>query len=182
MVWLLWFAYFWATYVITTWLPTLFVNDGYTQAQAITATKYLTFGAMLGAIVLGLLSLRLVLSSMIAVLLYVAAGLVAAWVLFDFDLMTQQLILCALGFATASNYGLYAIVGGIYPPEIRATGLGSALGVGRAGGMLSPIFVGFVVAAGWNLQEMMLTLVVSAFALAATLVLLVTQRQRRLAP
>ena len=36
-----------------------------------------------------------------------------------------------------------------YPVRVRSTGVGWALGIGRGGGILGPLFGGWMVAAGW---------------------------------
>jgi hypothetical protein len=42
----------------------------------------------------------------------------------------------------------YAIVAGVYPQAVRASGSGLAVGVGRIGAALGPILGGFVLASG----------------------------------
>ena len=87
-IWLLWFAYFWASYLVVNWVPTLLVYDGYTQAQGIDALTYFTTGALIGAILLGFLSARFLLTPMIAGMLLVSGVLVALWVLVDFSFLS----------------------------------------------------------------------------------------------
>jgi len=43
--------------------------------------------------------------------------------------------------------GFWAVAARLYPPEIRSTGVGWALGVGRVGAVLGPIFGGILVGA-----------------------------------
>jgi AAHS family 4-hydroxybenzoate transporter-like MFS transporter len=44
---------------------------------------------------------------------------------------------------------LNATAGHIYPPRMRATGVGWGIGVGRVGGVIGPLIAGALVAAGW---------------------------------
>ena len=50
---------------------------------------------------------------------------------------------------------LNATAGPIYPPRMRATGVGWALGVGRVGGILGPLIAAALVAAGWSTQAIL---------------------------
>ena len=45
---------------------------------------------------------------------------------------------------------LYAIVPAVYPTELRNTGAGLAIGIGRCGAILSPYLAGVLLAAGWK--------------------------------
>ena len=50
----------------------------------------------------------------------------------------------------AAFTSLYALVPGLYPPGVRASGTGLALGVGRTGALLGPYAGGLLIAAGWG--------------------------------
>ena len=174
-VWLLWFAYFWASYLVANWIPTLMVYNGYTQAQGIDALPYFTTGALIGAIALGFASARFLLPPMVSGMLLIAAVLVTGWVTIDFEFSVQKLILGAVGFMLSASYGVFPIVASIYPARIRATGIGSGTGFGRVGAILSPLITGVVAAAGWSLEQMMLTLLVPAVIIAGLLVVSVAR-------
>jgi MFS family permease len=45
---------------------------------------------------------------------------------------------------------LYAIVPLIYPAQVRNTGTGLAIGVGRMGAVIGPYLGGLLIAAGWQ--------------------------------
>ena len=46
--------------------------------------------------------------------------------------------------------GLYALVPTVYPPTVRATGAGLALGCGRLGATVGPFLAGMLIAGGWS--------------------------------
>jgi MFS family permease len=46
--------------------------------------------------------------------------------------------------------GLYAVGPTLYPTAVRATGMGSAIGIGRFGAILAPILSGALLDAGWT--------------------------------
>ncbi len=173
--WILWFAYFWASYLVVNWVPTLMVYDGFTQAQGIDALTYFTTGALIGAIALGFLSARFLLPPMVAGMLLMAALLIALWVTVELSFAVQKLVLGVVGFMFSASYGFFPIVAAIYRPEVRATGIGWGSGFGRVGAIVSPLLTGFVVAAGWALDQMMLTLVVPTLLLSAVLAVTVSR-------
>jgi MFS transporter, AAHS family, 4-hydroxybenzoate transporter len=51
--------------------------------------------------------------------------------------------------------GLNALAAELYPQEIRSTGIGWALGVGRVGSITGPVCGGLMLAAGWVLTEIL---------------------------
>ena len=177
--WLLWFAISWSSYLVVNWVPTLMVYEGYSQAQGIDALTYFTSGALSGAIALGFLSARFLLAPMVAGMLFIAGGLITLWVTIDLTFFAQKMVLAVAGFMFSASYGFWAIGGAIYSPEVRATGLGWGSGFGRVGAILSPLITGYVVAAGWELDQMMLTLLVPALLLGAVLVVGVTRQGRQ---
>ena len=52
--------------------------------------------------------------------------------------------------ANAAMAGLYAVGPTLYPTAVRATGMGSAIGVGRLGAILAPILSGALLDRGWT--------------------------------
>jgi MFS family permease len=48
--------------------------------------------------------------------------------------------------------GLYAVAGKMYPTEVRSTGIGWAIGLGRSGAVIGPAMAGFLIAAGVSMS------------------------------
>ena len=57
-------------------------------------------------------------------------------------------VLLAGVFVFSSQVLVYALVGHLYPPEIRGTALGMSAGVGRVGAIVGPSISGALVTAG----------------------------------
>ncbi len=169
-LWVLWFALNWSSYLLANWVPSLMVHAGYSPAQGIDALTWFTTGALIGAVVLGLLSARFLLAPMVAGMLVMAGALLAGWVTIDLAFVTQKIVLGVVGFMFSASYGFWAIAAANYPPRIRATGVGWSGGFGRLGAIVSPLVTGYVVAAAWELDHTMLTLLVPAVLLAAGLI------------
>jgi MFS family permease len=51
--------------------------------------------------------------------------------------------------SNAAMSGLYAVGPPLYPTEVRATGMGFAIGVGRFGAIVAPILSGALLDRGW---------------------------------
>jgi AAHS family benzoate transporter-like MFS transporter len=70
--------------------------------------------------------------------------------------LPSGLLFVLVGIAGACTIGTTILVNAYtatyYPAGMRATGLGWALGVGRLGAILGPIYGGFVLASGWGLE------------------------------
>jgi len=59
-----------------------------------------------------------------------------------------------LGFGVQGGFvGLYAVAARMYPTQIRSTGVGWAIGMGRVGGIIGPIIGGLLIAIGLNMTE-----------------------------
>ena len=59
--------------------------------------------------------------------------------------------------------GLYAIAAKVYPTSFRSTGVGWAIGLGRAGAVIGPGVAGFLIAAGFSMSANFYIFSVPAF-------------------
>ena len=48
--------------------------------------------------------------------------------------------------------GLYAVAAKVYPADIRSTGVGWSIGLGRIGAVIGPGVAGFMIAAGLSMS------------------------------
>jgi len=72
---------------------------------------------------------------------------------------------CVVGGQGAVN-GLAATY---YPTNLRSTGVGSGLGVGRVGGIAGPSIARFLLMAGWMPRELFYAAAIPAFVSATTM-------------
>ena len=78
------------------------------------------------------------------------------------SLQASQTILMTLifviGISLQGGYtGLYAVAAKIYPIEIRSTGVGWAIGLGRLGAVIGPGVAGYMIATGISITTNFLT-------------------------
>lgn len=131
-------------YALGNWLPKLMVEAGYDLSTSLVFLLALNIGGMLGAIGGGYLADRFNLAKVLCTLFL--SGAIALFLL-SYSLPTSVLYIC-IAIAGAASIGgqilLLAYMSQFYSSNIRATGLGMALGVGRLGAILGPILCGWL--------------------------------------
>lgn len=170
-LWLIFFCLFWVVYIMIKWMPKLFVDMGFTISEAIYVITVAGLGSLIGPMVLSAIVNRFELRKLvIASLLITAAAFLALGTLKPTSISVLMASLLAINFLnTCSMMGLYAIATNSYPTPMRASGLGYSIGIGRLGAVVSPVVVGFLVAAKWGVFSVFLLLVVPMLILGALL-------------
>lgn len=134
---LLWLCYFFTllvVYMLINWLPLLLVEQGFQPSQAAGVMFALQMGAASGTLMLGALMDKLRPVTM-SLLIYsgMLASLLALGTVSSFNGMLLAGFVAGL-FATGGQSVLYALAPLFYSSQIRATGVGTAVAVGRLGG------------------------------------------------
>jgi MFS family permease len=150
----LWTAFFCVMvsfYFALSWTPQLLVSAGLDPKEGISGGVLLNLGGVVGALVLGLLaarvgSFRIVSATMVAG----ALAMVVFALLAHGRNLSMALALVVGYFIFGAMVGLYAIMPAVYPTEVRNTGAGLAIGVGRCGAIVSPFLAGVMLEAGWK--------------------------------
>lgn len=151
-LWATFFFCFICLYFLMSWLPKLVINSGLSESMGIYASIALNGGGAIGILTLGFFTRRLALSVLIAIFLLVAAvGMTAIKLFTSPDLFLGYLFV--LGFLLQGGFtGLYAIAAKLYPVEIRATGVGWSIGLGRFGAVVGPYVGGLLIAASVSME------------------------------
>lgn len=162
MLWGLLFTAFWSSYFLINWTPQLFVIAGYSLSDSITALSLVTFGGLIAAWIVGAISPHVPVAKTISLLLFASVIVMGAYTFaMPTNLTLILIIMFIIGFcvngALTALYGLVAIA---YPIEIRATGIGWALGIGRLGAIASPIAAGFMVTQGVGMYGLLIVLAI----------------------
>ena len=151
-------ALLWATFIgvcvavsfFTNWLTLIITHAGKPTDVGVNAIAVYSAGAMLGGLVLPLLTrvwrtnVVLLASIVGAVVTCVGMGLVLPLS------NTVVLVMATISgvFVSGAFFMLYPPAARFYPTHIRSTGIGSAVAFGRIGNMLSPAAAGFMLQAG----------------------------------
>jgi len=156
MIWVSYFFTLMVVYILINWLPSLLVGQGFSGSQASWVMLALQFGAAAGTLLLGWVMDRLPAWALSA-LIYL--GILAS--LTALGMATQWHSMLAAGFvagffATGGQCVLYALAPHFYRPSIRATGVGSAVAIGRLGAMSGPLVAGKMLALGTGTTGVMM--------------------------
>jgi AAHS family 4-hydroxybenzoate transporter-like MFS transporter len=123
------------------WLPSILAGAGLGPSVASTSITLFNLGGVAGAIFGGITIRRL--GSRATMLTMAAAGIAGLIVLSrtSVDGTTVVRVLVLLTFCgamiNAVQTTMYALAAHVYPTEIRATGVGTAVSIGRSGAILS---------------------------------------------
>ncbi len=136
-------------YGLNTWLPKIMGEAGYSIKAGTGLLLALNVGAVIGLLIAGALSDAR--GNKPTVLLWF--GLAAVFLaLLSIKLQSTALVYAAVIltgiFVFSSQVLVYALVGHLYPPEVRGTALGMSAGVGRVGAIVGPSLGGALVTAG----------------------------------
>jgi benzoate transport len=140
-----------AFYFVLSWMPKLLVDLGLSVRGGISSSVFMNMGGILGGVGYGVIAVNWG-RRRVAVVAMLLAFVTA--VSFGFAPLVLSLLLIGSSivgvFMFAAFTSLYALVPGLYPPGVRASGTGLALGVGRTGALLGPYAGGLLIAAGWG--------------------------------
>ena len=126
---------------------------GFGAAQAGQVLVWANLGGAVGAILLGLLTSKLNLRLTMIPVLILAFVMVSVFGIGYSDLSTLALVSAATGFFTnAGVVGLYGLMAQAFPANVRASGTGVVIGIGRGGAALSPVVAGLLFTNGVSLQ------------------------------
>ena len=146
-----------ALFAFSTWLPSLLNARGLTPRQIVGITGAFQGGGLVGSLIFARLILRFRPFLMIAVgylassvFLVVFSRMPAIYpMLFVSGLVAG---ICLVGTQNLLN----AMSAQLYPPAIRSTGVGWAIGVGRTGAILGPSIAGLLLAFHFSGADMFL--------------------------
>lgn len=170
LVWLSFFIVMFGFYFVMSWTPKLLAATGLTAEQGVTTGVLLSLGGILGAMVLGLLASRFAIHKALAVFMLITAALLCVLVAGSKQLwLSYSLAFCIGMFSNGCVAGLYAIAPMVYGSDVRATGVGWGIGIGRIGAIVSPLVAGSLLDAAWSPSQLYVGYGV-AFVLAAVVV------------
>jgi AAHS family benzoate transporter-like MFS transporter len=152
LFWVMSFCGLLLVFGITTWLPTIMRNAGYSLSSALVQTAVLWGGAGLGMLLCGRLAdaagpkpvVRLAFST-------------GSLCLFALSLRPSSLLLFVLvalsGFGLIGSQALVnAYMAALYPDDLRGPGIAWALAIGRLGALVGPALGGWILAAGLEME------------------------------
>jgi AAHS family 4-hydroxybenzoate transporter-like MFS transporter len=142
LAWLSCFVSLLALYSVLSWMPAMLAAERLPLAFTGTAIAVFSVGGIIGSLGCGLLVTRF--GSRTAQVVIGGTGIAAAVLLIALfrtglaSTMTIGLLMPFIGIGAAGTQTtLYALSAHLYPTELRATGIGAVLGIGRLGAVAS---------------------------------------------
>jgi len=147
-------------YMMINWLPSMLTGKGFDKPQVGAVVMMLTVGGAASGFVFGALT-RLQRRGLLFVVTWL--GMVASVV--GMALAPHAIaLMCAAAFGigffvSGGQFLLYALATELYPPRVRGTGVGFAVGIGRLGAVAGPLLAGGLLMANQDASAIMLAVV-----------------------
>ena len=160
-------------YFLSSWLPTVVRDAGHSNTTGVYVGTTLQIGGTLGAILLGWLVKRFGFVATLAPCFALAALNIALIGMPGLALTGLFIVVFIAGVGVmGGQVGINALAATFYPTELRSTGIGAGLGVGRLGGIIGPLIGGQLMAWHWSARALFLAAalpaLISALAIFAT--------------
>jgi AAHS family 4-hydroxybenzoate transporter-like MFS transporter len=141
-LWAAFFSCLLSVYMVFSWLPTILVSAGLGASVASTGITVFNLGGVAGAVSGGFLIARF---GSRPTMLTITALAVAGSVVLSLTAITSQTSVLEIilwlaftgGMINAAQTTMFALAANVYPTAIRATGVGTAVSIGRSGAILS---------------------------------------------
>jgi len=159
-------------YGLNSWLPTIMREADYDLGAALAFLLVLNVGAVVGLLVAGTFAERV--GPRVAGIVWFAAGAVfLALLSVRLPIAGIYVMVFLTGcFVFSAQVLVYAFTSANHPPQVRATALGWAAGVGRVGAITGPVIGGALLSAGyafpWGFYVFAVVGALGALALAVT--------------
>jgi AAHS family 4-hydroxybenzoate transporter-like MFS transporter len=171
VLWTVFFMSLLDVYLLVSWLPTALNQAGIPAQNAILLGSLLQVGALLGTLLCGAGLDRFGGNAMLVPAYLLGAASIAAIGVFSSSnlvLTTIAVIMAGAGIIggqTAAN----ALAAATYPTQIRSTGVGWALGIGRIGSIIGPLVAAGLLMVHVSVRGIFLISAIPALAAAAAI-------------
>jgi AAHS family 4-hydroxybenzoate transporter-like MFS transporter len=169
-----------AVYFILQWTPAILHSAGVSPARAILGTTMYSLGVIVCPLVAAPIVDRLGMERVLTCGLAFGGLCVLSIGLFDPQFWLLAIVLFGAGIGGGCQAGINSLSAMAYPPAIRSTGAGWALGAGRIGTIAGPLSGGALMTVGFSAQKVFIAAAIPVFAAAVSMVIL--ERLRRSAP
>ncbi len=154
ILWSAFFLCFSTLYFLMSWIPNLMDASGYEQSVGRKAFFLFNLGGVIGVYVISALSTRFRLTNLVFLLSGASAVLMVVFAYVPRDLDVLLTLILIIGILQQGGFtGLYSTAAKLYPTEIRSTGIGWAIGLGRSGAVAGPAVAGYLIAAGLDMAS-----------------------------
>lgn len=143
LIWVAYFCSLFVFYLLSSWLPTIMKDAGYSIPTAARIGAMVPLGATIGAVAIARLMDKFNPCAVLSIA-YLAAGIALACLgHIIHDAFSLGFVAFWVGFGVVgAQTGMNAFVAGLYPTTARATGIAWALAVGRVGSIFGSMIGG----------------------------------------
>ena len=175
-IWISLFLVFGSLYFLVSWIPKLSEIAGLSPELAIYAGTLFNVGAFFGIATQGYFSTHFGLKKTIGIFLVLTGLLMGSFRFFiGSDWLLPLFIL--LGFGIQGGFvGMYALAARLYPTEVRTTGVGWSIGIGRLGGIAGPYIGGILVGMGFTISNSFLVFAIPTLISGVLIYMLATDK------
>ncbi|MFC0323085.1 MFS transporter [Gallibacterium melopsittaci] len=155
LLWLAFFSIMFSFYFISSWTPALLKEAGMTVEQSVSIGMMISLGGTAGALLYGFIATYWRAKSVLLFFTVAAACIVVLFILSSSVLWLAMVLGILVGaLINGCISGLYTLNPSVYAADIRSTGVGTAIGVGRIGAILAPTIAGILLDQGWDKQSL----------------------------
>jgi AAHS family 4-hydroxybenzoate transporter-like MFS transporter len=156
LMWLMFTATLLTIYLVGSWLPLVLTARGISPEDAAVVNAEFGIGGAFAGLAISLVIDRIGLTA-VAGLFIMACGSVALVALSDFTVAGLMIVVTFCGFAVVGvQYALNISAGLIYPAEMRSSGVGWALGIGRLGSIGGALMGALIVGGAYAARNLFL--------------------------
>ncbi|MGI9204611.1 MAG: MFS transporter [Woeseiaceae bacterium] len=152
----LWTAFllcFSTLYFLMSWIPILMEDSGFGVEVGRQAFFLFNLGGVLGIYLMGWMSTKWKLTNLILYLSVASAIGMVIFALAPTQLNLLLVLTLLIGILQQGGFtGLYGVAAKAYPTNIRTTGIGWSIGLGRLGAVIGPAVAGYLIAAGLDMS------------------------------
>ena len=151
LIWAAFICIMFGFYFVSSWTPALLEQAGMSKAQSQTVGMMLALGGTVGSQIFGALASRFPARSVLV--FFCAASALAVWLFVGSSgALTLAIALGVLvgGLMNGCITGLYTINPTLFDADVRSTGVGAGIGIGRLGAIASPLIAGVLLDGGWS--------------------------------
>lgn len=146
ILWTAFFCCYMTLYFAIAWIPRLAIEAGLDHGQAIVAGTVYNLGAFVGGLALCWLLFTFDVRRLVLVMMLGGSASLVAFGLHMSVALTLLVAFC-IGFTVQGGFnGLYPLVAAAYPAQVRSTGIGWCIGIGRSGAVAGPLVAGWLLA------------------------------------
>jgi AAHS family 4-hydroxybenzoate transporter-like MFS transporter len=150
-------------YSLSSWLPTVVRDAGYSTSTAVLVGTILQVGGTIGTFGLAWLVARRGFVPMLSVSFAVACLSIAIIGQPGLPLALLFVVVFIAGWSVVgSQPGINAFEAMYYPTYLRSTGVGWGLGIGRAGAIVGPVLGGVFMGLRWSTRDIFLAAAIPA--------------------